>query len=66
MDKNECQKTAICKYGAGQICDFMQITGGARIKHPKKGKIVDGKCGFFEEEKPSERKKRRRKAISLY
>lgn len=58
-----CKFTDSCIYGssaAGKSCDYIGQTGRSRVHNNPKGKIVDGKCGYYEEV-PYERKRLRGK-----
>ena len=47
-----CQVTSQCDYGSyasGPCCGFIEKTGRSRVKDDPKGRIVNGRCGYFKE-----------------
>ena len=53
--ETECLVASRCIYsgsgisGKACLCNYIGHTGKSRVHNDPKGKIVDGKCGYFEE-----------------
>ena len=45
----KCEFIDSCKYGSQGSCDFIGIEKRSRVKNDPKGKIVGGKCGYYED-----------------